>query len=424
MAKTILMIKSDYLKFLKKREKVGKPIIDKIGKLNKFYLPLSEWIYSIYKKDNKTKIIGLSGGQGTGKSTITEILKFILKKKYGLNSCCFSIDDFYKTKAQRRKMSKNTHPLFFTRGVPGTHDIVLLNQIIKKLKKRNFKAMLVPKFDKSIDDRLKKNKWQKIKNSPDIIINCAAKVGGILANSTYPVEFFYENVQMQNNLLFAAEKNKVKRFIFLGSSCIYPKDTKTPITEDKLLTGRLEKTNEAYALAKISGIKLSEYLFNQNNLDVLCLMPTNIYGLKDNYDKFSSHVIPGMISKFIEAKKKNKRKIELLGTGRPMREFLFNEDLAEAIFCVLNSSKKKINKVCKGKFPIMNIGTGENISIKNLSEIIKRYVNFKGKIFFNSKYPDGTMKKNLNSSKMKKLGWKPKVKLNHGLKEIIKFRLI
>ncbi len=170
MAKTILMIKSDYLKFLKKREKVGKPIIDKIGKLNKFYLPLSEWIYSIYKKDNKTKIIGLSGGQGTGKSTITEILKFILKKKYGLNSCCFSIDDFYKTKAQRRKMSKNTHPLFFTRGVPGTHDIVLLNQIIKKLKKRNFKAMLVPKFDKSIDDRLKKNKWQKIKNSPDIII--------------------------------------------------------------------------------------------------------------------------------------------------------------------------------------------------------------------------------------------------------------
>ncbi len=304
------------------------------------------------------------------------------------------------------------------------HKGLVGSAVFNLLKKKSFKKIITADRKKLNLLNTKKVQYFIKKKKIDIIINCAAKVGGILANSTYPVEFFYENVQMQNNLLFAAEKNKVKRFIFLGSSCIYPKDTKTPITEDKLLTGRLEKTNEAYALAKISGIKLSEYLFNQNNLDVLCLMPTNIYGLKDNYDKFSSHVIPGMISKFIEAKKKNKRKIELLGTGRPMREFLFNEDLAEAIFCVLNSSKKKINKVCKGKFPIMNIGTGENISIKNLSEIIKRYVNFKGKIFFNSKYPDGTMKKNLNSSKMKKLGWKPKVKLNHGLKEIIKFRLI
>ena len=164
------MIKSDYLKFLKKREVVGKPIVDKLGKLNTFYLPLSEWIYSIYKKDKKIKIIGLSGGQGSGKSTITGILKFILKRKYGLDLCIFSIDDFYKTKAERRKMSKKVHPLFFTRGVPGTHDLNLINKIIKKLKEKKFKTVLIPKFDKSIDDRSKKSKWQKIKKPPHIII--------------------------------------------------------------------------------------------------------------------------------------------------------------------------------------------------------------------------------------------------------------
>jgi len=164
------MIKSDYLKFLKKQEVTGKPIVDKIGKLNKFYLPLSQWIYSIYKKNNKTKVIGLSGGQGAGKSTITGILKFILKRKYGLDLCVFSIDDFYKTKAERRRMSKKIHPLFLTRGVPGTHDLSLINKTIKRLKKRNFKTVLIPKFDKSIDDRFRKSKWQKIKNPPDIII--------------------------------------------------------------------------------------------------------------------------------------------------------------------------------------------------------------------------------------------------------------
>ena len=164
------MIKSDYLKFLKRYETSGKPIIDKVGKLNKFYLPLSEWIYSVYTKDRKIKIIGLSGGQGSGKSTITGILKFILKKKYGLNLCIFSIDDFYKTKSERKKMSEKDHPLFLTRGVPGTHDIQLLNNILKKFKEKKFKNLLIPKFDKSIDDRSKKYKWQKIKKRPDIVI--------------------------------------------------------------------------------------------------------------------------------------------------------------------------------------------------------------------------------------------------------------
>lgn len=170
MAKTIPMTKSDYLKYLKKQEVTGKPIVDKLGKLNKFYLPLAEWIYSIYKKDAKTKLIGLSGGQGTGKSTITGILKLILKKEYGLDICIFSIDDFYKTKFDRIIMSKKIHPLFITRGVPGTHDLKLLNQTITKLQQKKFKTVLIPKFDKSKDDRCKKSKWQRIKIKPHIII--------------------------------------------------------------------------------------------------------------------------------------------------------------------------------------------------------------------------------------------------------------
>ena len=163
-------IKKVYLEFLKKREVAGKPIVDKIGKLNTFYLPLSQWIYSIYKKDNKTKIIGLSGGQGAGKSTITGILKFILKKKYGLELCVFSIDDFYKTKAERKKMAKHVHPLFLTRGVPGTHDVSLISKTFKSLKKKLFKPVFIPQFDKSIDDRSKKSKWIKFTTPPRIII--------------------------------------------------------------------------------------------------------------------------------------------------------------------------------------------------------------------------------------------------------------
>ena len=165
-----LNIKKKYLDFLKKKEVASKPIVDKVGKLNTFYLPLSDWIYSTYKKDYKAKIIGLSGGQGAGKSTITGILKFILKQKYGLELCVFSIDDFYKTKEERKKMSKDIHPLFLTRGVPGTHDIKLINKTFKNLKKKIFKPVLIPKFDKSTDDRLKKSKWTKVKKPPSVII--------------------------------------------------------------------------------------------------------------------------------------------------------------------------------------------------------------------------------------------------------------
>ena len=228
MVKTTLMTKSDYLKYLKKQEVFGKPIVDKIGKLNKFYLPLSEWIYSIYSKDFKTKIIGLSGGQGAGKSTITGILKLILKKKYGLNICVFSIDDFYKTKNERLRMSRKKHPLFITRGVPGTHDIKLLNQTIRKLKQKKFRTVLIPKFDKSKDDRYRKNKWQKIKTKPDIIIFEGWCVGTTHQNNNElkrPINLiekkYDENLKWRktvNNLIKKRYKNifnKIDKLVFL-----------------------------------------------------------------------------------------------------------------------------------------------------------------------------------------------------------------
>ena len=228
MVKTILMIKSDYLKFLKKKEVVGRPIVDKMGKLKTFYLPLSKWIYSVYQKDKKTKIIGLSGGQGAGKSTITSILKLIFKKKYGLDLCVFSIDDFYKTKAERIKMSKKIHPLFATRGVPGTHDIKLLNKVIQKLKKKKFKSVLIPKFDKSTDDRFKKIKWQKIKKIPDIILLEGWCVGAIQQKKSEllrPINIIEKKLDKRliwrnkvNNLLKNEYKklfNKIDKLVYL-----------------------------------------------------------------------------------------------------------------------------------------------------------------------------------------------------------------
>ena len=229
MGKTILMIKSDYLKFLKKKEAVGKPIVDKLGKLKTFYLPLSYWIYSVYKKDNKTKIIGLSGGQGAGKSTITGILKLILKKEYGLNLCVFSIDDFYKTKAERVKMSKNKHPLFLTRGVPGTHDINLINKTIKKLKLKKFKTVSIPKFDKFLDDRFKKNRWEKIKKKPDIIIfegwcvGARSQKNSTLKNSLNRIERIHDSNLRWRKMINGYLKNQYKKLFSKIDKLVYLK---------------------------------------------------------------------------------------------------------------------------------------------------------------------------------------------------------
>ncbi len=300
------------------------------------------------------------------------------------------------------------------------HKGLVGSSVFNLLKNNGYKNLIVS--EKKNLNLLDKNKVEKFikKKKVEFIINCAAKVGGILANSSDPVSFIYENLQMQNNLLIAAKKFNIKRFVFLGSSCIYPKNAKTPITEDQLLNGKLEKTNEAYALAKISGIKLSEYLFYHHKLDIICLMPTNLYGINDNFNKFSSHVIPGMIAKFIEAKKNKKKSVELFGSGKPLREFMFNDDLSVAILLILKKSKQKILNASKNSFPIFNIGTQKNISIKNLANLISKRIGYKGKIKFNKSYPDGTMKKNLNSSKIRKLGWSPKINLDEGIRIILK----
>ena len=257
-------------------------------------------------------------------------------------------------------------------------------------------------------------------NRIEYLIICAARAGGILANSKYPVEFFNENILIQNSLLNAALKYKIKRTIFLGTSCIYPDKVQTPIREENLLTGKLHPSNEAYAIAKIAGIKLCNALYNQYKLDVVALMPTNVYGPNDKYSEEDSHVVPAMILKFLKAKRKGKKIIELWGDGSPKREFIFSEDLAEAIYIILKTSKIKLFRMCKNNFPLINIGTEDIYSIKKLSEIIKNKINFTGKIFFNKKYPNGVLNKDLNIDIMKKLRWKHKISLNRGLDIILR----
>ncbi len=256
------------------------------------------------------------------------------------------------------------------------------------------------------------------KNKPKYMIMCAARVGGIVDNRDYPLEFLLDNLLIEKNLLLAAKKFKIKRTIFLGSSCVYPKKSKTPIKESSLLSGKLEKTNESYALAKIVGIKLCSILYEKYNNDIICLMPTNLYGGNDNFDLISSHVIPGLITKFINAKK-NKTNIKIWGSGKPIREFIHVDDVALAILTTLNAKNSMLRKIMNNELPIFNVGSGESFSIKELALILKKLTKFKGKIFFDKNFPDGTLNKNLDSKKIKLLNWSAKIKLVDGLKKII-----
>ncbi len=303
------------------------------------------------------------------------------------------------------------------------HNGLVGSSVFNLLKKNGYKNIITINRKKlDLRDFNKVNNFFK-KKKIDYMIMAAARAGGIMANSSNQKDFFLQNIEIQNSLLKLALQKKIKRTIFLGTSCIYPKLSKTPIKEDSLLSGKLEKTNQCYAIAKIAGIKLSEALFEDYKLDIICLMPTNVYGVNDNFDKFNGHVIPAMISKFIQAKKKNLNEIKLLGTGKPIREFVHSNDLANAILTCLKMSKSKTKKLFKSSMPIINIGTGESVSIFKLATTISRLVGFKGKIVFDSNYPDGTYKKNLNSNKIYSLGWKPNIKLTEGLKEVIDKKL-
>ena len=245
---------------------------------------------------------------------------------------------------------------------------------------------------------------------PDVVIDAAAKVGGILANDTYPYDFLMNNMLIQNNLIKASLENNVTKFIFLGSSCIYPRLAQQPLKEEYLLTSPLEPTNQWYAIAKISGLKLIESIRAQFGRDYVSLMPTNLYGLNDTYDMNNSHVIPSMIMKFHNAKINNLKEVVLFGTGNPLREFLNVDDLAEAILVFLKSDELK--------FDCYNVGSGEEISIKSLAELIKDTVCFKGDIKWDESKPDGTPRKLVDSGRIHNLGWKPKLDLKTSIGEV------
>ena len=267
------------------------------------------------------------------------------------------------------------------------------------------------------------NSWFKL-NKPTITILAAAKVGGIYANSKFPYDFLIENLKIQNNVINASWENGVKRFLFLGSSCIYPKYANQPIKEESLLDGKLEITNEGYALAKISGIKLCEALRTQYGFDAISLMPTNLYGPGDNYHPYNSHVMASLIRKFAEAKIKNYKTITCWGTGKPLREFMHVQDLAEAIiFCLENwdPNDKNAPKDDDGRvLNFLNVGTGKDISIKELVEKINNETGYEGKVIWDHSKPDGTPKKQLNVGRINQLGWYSKINLDEGIRKTIK----
>ncbi len=260
-------------------------------------------------------------------------------------------------------------------------------------------------------------------NKPTVVILAAAKVGGIFANNAQPADFILENLKIQNNIIEMAYKYGVKRFLFLGSSCIYPKYASQPIKEESLLTGILEPTNQWYAIAKIAGIKLCESLRKQHKFDAISLMPTNLYGPGDNYHPQNSHVMASLIRKFCLASKESLPQVTCWGTGSPLREFLHVEDLANAVIFVLenwNPDSDNSPKDTNGDpLLILNVGTGKDISIKELANKLAHLTNFKGLISWDHTKPDGTPKKLLDIERIKNIGWYPKIKLDEGIKQTI-----
>jgi len=273
-----------------------------------------------------------------------------------------------------------------------------------------------------LTDRNQVNKFLK-KTKPNIVINCAGKVGGILANFTYPKEFLFENIYIQLNLLDACFKNNVRTYINLGSSCIYPKKSKQPIKEDYLLSGKLEFTNEAYAIAKIVGLKSCEYYNRQFKTNYFTLMPCNMYGPNDNFDIRSSHFIPGLIKKFYIANRKNMKNVEVWGSGKAKREIMHVDDLASAIFFILKKVEGKDKKVLGflKKNSHINIGVNKEYTIKQFANMIRKLFNKKINLKFNKSYPDGTPRKLLDSSIIYSLGWRPNISAEKGLKDTLEW---
>lgn len=278
--------------------------------------------------------------------------------------------------------------------------------IYRKLKELGYENLIV-RTSKELDLR----DQQAVKEffeaeKPDYVFLAAAKVGGIMANNTYRADFIYENLAIQNNVIHFAHENDVKKLMFLGSSCIYPKMAEQPLNENALLTGTLEPTNEPYAIAKIAGIKMVESYRLQYNDDFISAMPTNLYGINDNYHPENSHVLPALIRKFHEAKVNNSPSVSIWGSGTPLREFMFADDLADAVVFLMEKYSD---------LQFVNIGVGEDISIKDLALLIKDVVGYEGELDFDSSKPDGTPRKLMDVSKLHGLGWKAKTDLREGI---------
>ncbi|MDA7679699.1 GDP-L-fucose synthase [bacterium] len=286
------------------------------------------------------------------------------------------------------------------------HSGMVGSAVVRKLREESF-SNLILKTRKQLDltnQQLVKSFYKE--HQPEYVFICAAKVGGIHANNTYRADFLYENIQIQNNLIHYAYKYGVKKLLFLGSSCIYPRDCRQPIKEEYLLTGLLEETNEPYAVAKIAGIKMCESYNKQYGSNFISIMPTNLYGLNDNYDLMTGHVFAAFIRKFHEAKIFDKAEVVCWGTGEPLREFLFSSDLASAlVFLMQNYSGEKI----------INVGSNFEITIYELAKMVKDVIGFTGRISWDASKPNGTRRKLMDSSRLFAMGWRPKIELKQGI---------
>ena len=300
------------------------------------------------------------------------------------------------------------------------HKGMVGSALVRLLKRKKVKIITKEKKELNLLDQKKVQAFFK-NNKVDQVYLAAARAGGIYANNTYPAAFIYENLMIQNNVIHSAFLSGVKKLLFLGSSCIYPKNAKQPMKEEELLTGKLETTNEPYAIAKIAGIKMCEsynrQYGNSHGIDYRCVMPTNLYGPGDNYHPENSHVVPGLIRRFYEAKVKNLKFVTIWGTGSPLREFLHVEDMARASIQIMNLNKKKYNKIVKPMSHI-NIGSGREITIKELAKTIKIIVNYNGKIKFDITKPNGTSRKLVNISRLVKIGFEHKIDLEKGLEQV------
>ena len=297
------------------------------------------------------------------------------------------------------------------------HNGMVGSAVLRSLKKNKYNNIITKKrTELDLLDNIAVKKFIK-KNDFDIIICCAALVGGIKANSTKQADFIIKNLEIQNNLIINAFNLKVKKLIFLGSSCIYPKNILKPIKENLMLKSSLEDTNEPYAIAKIAGLKLCEYINKQYGYDYRTIIPCNLYGPNDNFDSNDSHVLAALVKKFHTSLKNNKVKVDVWGSGKPKREFLHVDDLAEGIIKILKINHKKFRNLVGTDINHINIGSGSDLSIKDLALMIKKITGSKSKINFDKSKPDGVKRKLLNISKIKKTGWKPKYSLNTGIKQ-------